>query len=104
MAIKYTGFFDVKIIDTGYIMKDDNDTVTSKETAEQECRKTVAQYNATLRKGESPREFLKLNRVDETFVPDPKVYDDDDNEFEDVRDVDNWEEEDDYWDDEEEDF
>jgi hypothetical protein len=53
-------------------------TVTSKESAEAEVKDVVEFFNTTLKRGESPREFVSLERVETKYVPDPEDEDDDD--------------------------
>ena len=50
-------------------MEDDTE-VSSKETAEQEWKALVNKFNRTLRRGEKPREFVKLLKVEEKEIPE----------------------------------
>lgn len=68
---KYTAYFTAKEIKTGNPLHEDSINVMSKETAEQECKEIVQYFNNTIKPGESEREFVKLNRIEEKEVPDP---------------------------------
>lgn len=100
MKIKrYKVFFDAKD-SSGFLIQNDSIVIDKKKDAEKEARLIVDYYNSTLNPTEHPREFIKVNSVEEV---DETIEEDDDfdgDEFDD-EDLEDWDglEEDDFDDD-----
>ena len=86
--INYIAYFTVKIINTNKEVSGDKIFVRSHESAEQECKDIVDWFNSTLRPGESPREFLRVDRIEQDVIENEDDFSDDDFSDDDFEDED----------------